>query len=198
MKKILSIVICVIVCFGCTKDEVSIFNKPLLHEQFNGKYEIISAISEKAVDLNNDGIASTVLLDENSMILFSEIEIRISKEHRLFLEDNEFVVSEFWPTENEQRLKDKQVMTVYKTKIYSGDYDVYDNILIGEFNDDLKSGTFNREINDDGKNTLIEVKSIKFLKDDKLELTVVRKLFTKSGWTVSNIKSLYKRYTSMT
>jgi hypothetical protein len=198
MKKLLSVAICTIIFFSCTKDETSVFNRPLLHEKFNGKYELLSAISEKAVDLNNDGKASTELLNENSMILFSTVEIRIPQKDDLFIEDNEFVFSEFWPTENGQRLKDKDVITVYRTKIYSGNYDIYGNVLIGEFMDDLKYGTFITDINDDGKNTLIELKSLEFLDDDKIEVTAVRKLYTMSGWTVTKIKSLYKKYTTRT
>lgn len=198
MKKLLSIAICAIIFFSCTKHEISVSNRSLQHEKFNGRYELLSAISEKAVDLNNDGNASTKLLDENSMILFSTIEIRIPQKEELFLEDNEFVFSEFWPTENDRRLKDKDVITGCRTKICSGDYDMYGNILIGEFKDDLKSGSFINDIKDDGKNTLIEIKSIEFLEDDKIEVTVVRKLYTMSGWTATNIKSLYKKYTNRT
>jgi hypothetical protein len=198
MKIFLPLIALLFVCFSCQKDESDINNRPLLYERFNGKYEILTSFSKTAVDLNNDGIESTNLLDENSMILFSNIVIRIPNEDELFLTEKEFVFSEFWPTENEHRLKNKEIITVYKTRTYSDDYDIYGNTLIGEFNDDLSSATFRKNITDDGKNTLIELKSIDILKDETIKVTVVRKVYTMNGWITTEIESLYKRYTTIT
>ncbi len=198
MRKILLIIVCVVIFVGCDKDEVSTSNKPLLREKFDGIYEIISSVSDKAVDLNNDGYSSKNLLNENSMILFSSIEIMIPAENEFFLKDNAFIFSEFWPTENEHRLKCKEIITVYKTRIYSGGYDIYGNALIGKFADDLNSGTFAKGVDNDGKNTLIAIKSFDIMEDETIKLTVVRMLFTTKGWITTEIESLYKRYTSIT
>ncbi|MFA8436329.1 MAG: hypothetical protein ACEPOZ_17600 [Marinifilaceae bacterium] len=198
MKRVLFLIVCAVVFVGCDKNEVSESNRPLLKDMFNGKYELISSVSEKAVDLNNDGTSSTNLLDENSMILFSSVEIRIPREDDVFLEENEFVFCEFWPTENDHRLVDREVFKVYKTRIYSGDYDIYGNILIGRFEDDLKSGTFQQTCADDGKNTLIELKSIDVIGNETIKVTAIRRLFTMNGWVTTTIESLYKRYTPIT
>jgi hypothetical protein len=178
---------------------MEINNRPLLKERFNGKYELISSNSKQAVDLNNDGIESTNLLDENSVILFSEITIRIPYEDELFLKENEFVFSELWPMENEHRLKEKKILTVYKKRVYSVNYDLYGNVQIGKFNEDLTSAEkFRLDINDDGKNTLVQLKSLNLLEDEIIRVIVVRKLFTKNGWVTTEIESLYKRYSTVT
>ncbi|MCT4587691.1 MAG: hypothetical protein N4A71_07705 [Carboxylicivirga sp.] len=185
--------------WGCQKEEMEINNRPLLKERFNGKYELISSNSKQAVDLNNDGIESTNLLDENSVILFSEITIRIPYEDELFLKENEFVFSELWPMENEHRLKEKKILTVYKKRVYSVNYDLYGNVQIGKFNEDLTSAEkFRLDINDDGKNTLVQLKSLNLLEDEIIRVIVVRKLFTKNGWVTTEIESLYKRYSPVT
>jgi len=198
MRKFLSLIALLFVFLSCHKNETDIDNRLLLYEKFNGKYEVLSSISKTAVDLNNDGIESTNLLDENSMILFSNIEIRIPHEDELFLKGNEFVFTEFWPTENGHRLKNEEIITVYNSPIYSGDYDIYGNTLIGEFKDDLYSATFRNDIKDDGKNTLIELKSIEILDKETIKVTVVRKLYTLKGWITTEIESLYKRYAVIT
>ncbi len=197
MKNFLLFIACMFILVSCEKNESEASKRPLLREKFNGKYELISSLSKTSVDLNNDGIESTNLLLENSMILFSEIEIRIPNEPEFFLKDNEFVFCEFWPTENDHRLKNKEVITVYETRVNGLGYDIYGNILIGEFADNLITCTINKllDISDDGKNTLIEIKSIEIMENETIKVTVIRKLYTKNGWVISEIESLYKRYT---
>ena len=197
MKIFLLFIACMFILVSCEKNESEDSKRPLLREKFNGKYELISSLSKTPVDLNNDGIESTNLLLENSMILFSEIEIRIPNESDSYLKDNEFVFCEFWPTENDHRLKNKEVITVYETRVYGSDYDIYGNTLIGVFAENLKNCTINTllDINDDGKNTLIEIKSIDIMENETIKVIVIRKLYTKNGWVISEIESLYKRYT---
>lgn len=199
MKKSLSLIACVFALISCEKKESVVSNRPLLYEKFNGKYELVSSFSDKAVDLNNDGIESKNLLDENEMVLESSIEIRIPAENDLVMKDNEFVFTEFWPTENEHRLRVNDVVTEYNSFLSDiNGYDIYGNIVIGMFDDELKACTFNKTINDDGKNTLIEIKSIELMENETIKLTVARKLFTKQGWVISEIESVYKRYTIVT
>jgi hypothetical protein len=67
MKKGLFITICTILLFSCNKHD-SNADTEQLKEKFHGKYEVISSISEDAVDLNMDGTTSTDLLAENPEI----------------------------------------------------------------------------------------------------------------------------------
>lgn len=197
MKNFLLFIACMFILVSCEKNESEVSKRPLLREKFNGKYELISSLSKTPVDLNNDGIESTNLLVENSMVLSSFIEIRIPNESDSYLKDNEFVFCEFWPTENEHRLKNKEVIPVYETPVFGMGYDIYGNTLIGVFAENLKTCTINKllEISDDGKNTLIEIKSIDIMENETFKVTVIRKLYTKNGWVISEIESLYKRYT---
>ena len=197
MKNFLLFIACMFILVSCEKNESEVSKRPLLREKFNGKYELISSLSKTPVDLNNDGIESTNLLVENSMVLSSFIEIRIPNESDSYLKDNEFVFCEFWPTENEHRLKNKEVIPVYETPVFGMGYDIYGNTLIGVFAENLKTCTINKllEISDDGKNTLIEIKSIDIMENETFKVTVIRKLYTKNGWEISEIESLYKRYT---
>ena len=200
MKNFLLFIACMFILVSCEKNESEVSKRPLLREKFNGKYELISSLSKTPVDLNNDGIESTNLLVENSMVLSSFIEIRIPNESDSYLKDNEFVFCEFWPTENEHRLKNKEVIPVYETPVFGMGYDIYGNTLIGVFAENLKTCTINKlfEISDDGKNTLIEIKSIDIMENETIKVTVIRKLYTKNGWVKSDIESLYKRYTVVT
>ncbi|PCH67117.1 MAG: hypothetical protein COC06_11760 [Bacteroidales bacterium] len=70
LKKGLLITICTIFFISCNKNEPNENIEQLLKEKFEGRYELISSISEEAVNLNNDGSSSTNLLSENSSILF--------------------------------------------------------------------------------------------------------------------------------
>ena len=193
-KTFFPLIILSFVLLSCQEDQMDINNIPLLKESFNGKYEILSSTSKIAVDLNDDGIESTNLFEENSLTLLSKIEIRIPHEDELFLYDNEFTFCEFWPTENEHRLADKENLVVYDAL----GYDLYLNIFIGKFNDVLSSATFRLDINDDDKNTLVAIKSFDVLEDETIKLIVIRKLYTKNGWTTTEIESCYKKYTVVT
>lgn len=198
MRIYLTLIALVFAFFSCQKEDLESNNRAKLNAMFNGKYEILNSTSKIPVDLNNDGIESTNLLDENSMILFSFIEIIIPFEGDHFLNQNEFVFSEFWPTENELRLQNKEIIEVHKTRFYSLGWDIYCNLLIGEFNDNLSSAIFKENIPDDGKNTLIKLKSIEILTDETIKVSVVRKLYTMNGWVTTEIESLYKKYTTIT
>lgn len=194
LKTFLTLIILSGILLSCQEDQADANNRELLKERFNGKYEILSSTSKVAVDLNDDEVASTNLFEENSMIALLEIEIRIPHKDELFLYENEFAFSEFWPTENENRLADKENIVVYDPL----GYDIYNNIFIGEFNDVLSSATFRLDINDDSKNTLVAIKSFDVLEDEVIKLIEIRRLYTKNGWITTEIESYYKRYTIAT
>ncbi len=195
MKKEFYLIACAILFIACDKTDEEGSNRPLLKEKFNGKYELISSVSDKAVDLNNDGIASKNLFAENSTMFFSEIVIQIPHEEDLFLKENEFCFTELWPTGNDLRQKYKEVITTYKTPVNNPFYDLKCNIRIGHFQDDLKSGTLNKDVDEYWEKMPANYKSVEFGEDETIKITAVRKLYTKKGWITTEIKSLYKRYT---
>lgn len=193
MRKILSLVACACILVSCQKEDSESDIRSSLYEKFNGKYKLVSSFSNTAVDLNNDGIESFDLLNENSMIMFSTIEIKIPSNPEPFLKANELVFSEFWPTENDLRFTNKSVIPVYTKPVHGPNYDIYVQTLIGKFEKDYKSCTFNTAIQNDGKNTLIKIKSVEMLKDETIKFCVDRKLFTKNGWVKTEVVSIYKR-----
>ena len=202
MKIGLLITVCTFFFISCNKDD-SIQNLELLKleelkEKYHGKYELISSVSEKAVDLNNDGITSNDLVSENSMILFSTIEMLIPDENDLFLEYNEFCFVEFWATENSSRIKTKEVISTTIPPIHNALYDIYSTISFGRFEDDLKPCKLSQGSQEKWKNTLIESQSLEIGKNETIKVTTIRKLYTMEGWITTKIESKYKRYTIIT
>ncbi|MDE5419785.1 hypothetical protein L3049_17480 [Labilibaculum sp. DW002] len=198
MKKGFYLIACAILLIACDKSDNEVSNRPLLKEKFNGKYELISSVADKAVDLNNDGIASKNLFSENSTMYFSEIVIQIPQEEDLSLKENEFCFTELWPTGNDHRQNYKEVITTYKTPVDNPFYDLKCNIRIGHFQDDLKFCTLNNDVDEYWEKMPADFKLVEFGEDETIEITVLRNLFTKNGWVTTEIKSLYKRYTIIT
>ncbi|EON74801.1 hypothetical protein ADIS_4772 [Lunatimonas lonarensis] len=124
MKSYLLVIGTICMLIGCQEMEIEVADRPFLREKFNGKYELLSARSEVAIDLNNDGIASSNLLDENSTIWFSSLKIRIPDESEIFLKHNEFVFTEFWPTENDRRLRVSGFIPTYDAPVWGPYYDL--------------------------------------------------------------------------
>lgn len=196
--KILFLVACTCVWVSCQKEDPEDNLRSSLYEKFNGKYKLVSSFSNTAVDLNNDGVGSFDLLKECSMVMFSVIEIRMPSYSSYYLKDNEFVFSEFWPTENDSKFTNKSVIPVYTKPVHGPNYDIYAQTLIGKFEKDYKSCTFNTAIQNDGKNTLIKIKSVEMLKDETIKVCVDRKLFTMNGWVKTEVVSIYKRFEVLT
>lgn len=192
LKKGLLITICTIFFISCNKNEPNENIEQLLKEKFEGRYELISSISEEAVNLNNDGSSSTNLLSKNSSISFySMVEIRILNEYELFYD-------EMWPVENSQRLRYKEIISSTYPPIINPYYDTFSNGFISQFDDDFKSIRLLRDIQNDPKNTLISIESIIIEENETIKVTSIRKLYTDKGWITTKIESRYKRYTNIT
>lgn len=115
MKNFLPLVACVFILVGCQKENEKISQIPFLREKFEGRYGIISSYSKTLVDLNNDGVESTNLLTENSLILFdAELVITIPQGYD---ENKVFLLDEFWPVENDYRPMITQVIPIYENRI---------------------------------------------------------------------------------
>ncbi|MES2874314.1 MAG: hypothetical protein V4708_11365 [Bacteroidota bacterium] len=79
MKKIIPIFAAVLLLIGCDKNEapknLKEFNT--LHNQFHGKYNIVSSSSNIPIDVNLDGKVSTDLIEEILALKRSFVEIRV-------------------------------------------------------------------------------------------------------------------------
>jgi hypothetical protein len=190
MKKFLPLIACAIILGSCQKEKEEISQIPFLREKFQGNYGIISSYSKIPVDLNNDGVESTNLLTENSLVLFdAELILKIPYTNG---GDNEFVLDEIWPSENEERPRITDVIPVKTVRGNLIGYTAHLNFLYGTFADDFKSASFEILYPDDDGNTLIDFK-VEFLEDETIKAIAKRKLYTSNGWVTTEIESVYKR-----
>lgn len=206
MKKFLCMLVCAVLFVGCTNNDddnelIVTKEKLLLNEKLTGKYKLVSCVADKALDLNDDGKASTNLFEENSLLKSPFLEMIIivpTNEFHSSLKDNEFVFSEFWPTENDLRFKSKDDPILPTNDPIENHYDIYGYVLIGKFDADAKFGYFSKDkIEDDGKNTLLDIK-IETMDNDEVKVISTRKFYTLQGWVTANTESIYKRYTKRT
>lgn len=189
MKKGLLLTLSTIILMSCTKNESNV-NLAQLQDKFHGKYEVISSTSTDAVDLNMDGISSTDLLDENSEIARSGLEIRIYN-------DYSFSFEEKWPVEYFIPGNAKVDSTSYQST-FTINYALYCNVASFQFADHYKSIQLLGNLNQADVNTLKSVESIVIEENEIIKVTTIRKLYTKKGWVTTKIESRYKRYTSIT
>lgn len=190
MKKRLLITICAIFLISCNKNE-SNENLVQLKEKFQGKYEMISSISEDAVDLNMDGITSTDLLSENPEISNSGLELRI-------INENEQLFEEKWPVETIVIPRGEIFDSTSYHPTYSIYYALYSNPISCQFEDDYKSIHLLGDIQQNSTNTLISMESITIGENETIKVITIRKLYSMKGWIRTKIESRYKRYTTTT
>jgi hypothetical protein len=160
-----------------------------LHNRFHGKYQLLSADADVPVDLNRDGRASTNLVDELPEVKSSDVILLIK-------EDNSFKLFEqAWPQPNVTR-----------------DWNASspDSLIVQGYAMQLspRSFTFDKSVTNlviepspasaatDDRFPTPQVAAIE--KDDQLRIVVQRSLFTRKGWQLVRIITVYKRYTIIT
>lgn len=82
MKQVLLFLSVAAAVSSCRKDQQAAAPSEdiaALREQFHGKYQLLSATSSRAVDLNGDGQASANLVEEIPTLVESEVEVRIGR-----------------------------------------------------------------------------------------------------------------------
>ncbi|WP_026474705.1 hypothetical protein [Alkaliflexus imshenetskii] len=194
MKKILLLISCAIVLFGCKKEKEENSQIPFLREKFQGKYRILSSYSSIPVDLNNDGVESTNLLTENSLILFdAKLICRIPTGYD---SDKVFLLDEIWPTETDRRPEITEVIPIYGVPTETGAYNPYITLINATFTDDFKSASATIFFPGMYGKTLIDI-YFEFLEDEIIKTTATRKLYTRTGWVTVEIESVYRRYTEV-
>lgn len=194
MKNLLPLVACVFILAGCQKENEKNSQIPFLREKFQGKYRILSSYSSIPVDLNNDGVESTNLLTENSLILFdAKLICRIPTGYD---SDRVFLLDEMWPTETDRRPEITEVIPIYGVPTETGAYNPYITLINATFTDDFKSASATILYPGMYGKTLIDI-YFEFLEDEIIKTTATRKLYTRTGWVTVEIESVYRRYTEV-
>jgi hypothetical protein len=164
-----------------------------LKEQFHGKYKIVSATSNIAVDLNEDGRATTNLSDEIPMLVNSDFEVLVGNSAI----NNGYIgqLVQFWQRQNVTR---------------NWNYSSPDSLMVlGFVNQPVpRYFNFNKELTqllaeqlpdsstDNGQYPAPE--SITVAGPEQLLVVTNRLLFVRKVWTPVRITVLYKRYRKTT
>ena len=185
-----------ILLLGCEEQKIRKHNQEL-KEKFNGKYELISSVSNVPVDINIDGIVSTNLLEENPQLVDAFLEIRIIDRRKNALDGmDKHLFEEWWPVEYFGIGSDT---TNYYTVSYIN-YLRYPTLFYFEF--DLENEKIYLEhaslIAPEPPNTFLSLEGATVEGDEYIKVVNTRKLFTIDGWKVVRIESLYQRFTMIT
>jgi hypothetical protein len=156
-----------------------------IYQQFYGKYEIVSSISERPVDLDSDGEASIDLIDEMPNIDNSHLVIFI-KDNGIN-DENVLLFIHGWHEQVFSRSSspDKaNEIPSYVLKVVSSRFILNDHKDILFLQDDPNEFPLPEEVsvNDEGQ----------------IQTVISRKLFTPDGWQTVKITSTYSRYTTVT
>lgn len=193
MKKTLLIIACTLIILGCSKNDLE-EHHDLLKENFNGKYEIVSATSDIAVDLNMDGNTSNNLLEENTKISESEISLRIYEDSKIF--------TEHWPIEYISVKPEEEIDSTIYNPSYTLDYAKYAITSYFQFGENQEvielidpEPILNNGIID---TRFVFPDSIIIEDGDIISLISTRKLYTFNGYLTVQIIAKYKRYSKFT
>ena len=160
-----------------------------LHDQFHGKYRLVSAMAETAVDLNRDGQASKYLLKEIPDLSLSAGQLV------LLIQNNVKLFEQFWPQ-------------AYVTQDYQQSSP--DSLRLQGYADQIKPRYFSFDKSlthlvvepgsaaaaDGGRFPTPEEVTLEG--NEQIRVVVNRLLFTRQGWRLVQVTTWYKRYTITT
>ncbi|WP_157491211.1 hypothetical protein [Flammeovirga sp. SJP92] len=190
-EKTLTIIALLFSLFGCKNNDAEHTNS-ILKEKFQGQYEIVSATSDVAVDLNMDGKTSRNLLEENVEIVNAGISLMINENSNLF--------TEHWPIEY---IGVEPGVAFDSTKYYPSytlDYARYAITSLFQFDDSQKViDLINPEpvISNGVADARFVFPDQIDVEDDLIIVTSTRNLYTFKGYVKTQITAKYKRYTTI-
>jgi hypothetical protein len=181
MGKLIFAASALIICIacGCKKQNI----EEQVKQDFNGKYAIVSATSDKQLDVNFDGISNNDLLKEIDYLDRSYLE--------LILPDNSesYVYSQFWPN---QYFLSEIIPAEYDPKI-GVNYANQATVASFAFNDEKSQLVLSRDYHDQ---SFPLPKTVEVLPDHTIKVHMNKKIYTKTGWQEVSIAVIYKRFTS--
>ncbi len=166
-----------------------------LHARFHGGYKPLSCISSEALDVNLDGKALTDRFEEIKQVKDAEAEIGIyGKSHHNG--SPSFIFSLTWPEQETARPEptgyDPGIRPYYTPKV------VYWKFV---FNDALtqllvKPIQLTPDLLDPDLYSSPDAVTVK--DNNRIEVTLTKRLYTADGWKTVQIITLYERYTMTT
>jgi hypothetical protein len=168
--------------YSCSKENAD--NKELILERFNGKYKILSSISNEAVDINMDGKSSTDLKTELPDLSRAFLELRI-------LDQPYHLFSLWWP---EQYLSESH--DINKPNInYANQGIGFRFNFTNDFNKIILDTT---DVTSEQASRFVVPESVIILKDDIIKVVFNESVYTEFGWKTIRVTTTYQRYTSIT
>ncbi|WP_031529275.1 hypothetical protein [Dyadobacter crusticola] len=173
-----------------------------LHEQFHGKYRIVSSIADQELDINMDGLTSTDLLKEIPAFQFENhphiVEVRIYGKSNM-LANSSLIISQGWP-EQYISIGNKQwdggPGLEYNANL-AVNYVHQGSVRSFRFSDDLKEIIVEPSENE-RPFRWVAPESVKIDELDRLHFINKRYLYTKDGVKQVKITSVYERVTKQT
>jgi hypothetical protein len=182
-------VFCLLITLSCKKSETTdALNQKntQISQRFKGKYAIVSAISDQAVDVNLDGIKSSDMLQEIPNLKYSYVELRLSSD----LKDNLFV--QFWqnqafPYGNTPTSYNPGFNVLYANQATTG---------LFNFNDQLTRLNLFRTDSTSQKDFPLP-RLVEVIGDDQIHIPTEKTLYTRAGMVPVTIDVVYKRFTNV-
>lgn len=175
-------------------------NVDALHQQFHGRYEIVSSISSEPVDVNLDGRSSVDLLQEYPYLKEHFLQITIQGPDK-YTPKRVFLFTQFWP---------EQYLSLKSVGEWTGQVVAYEPNSMVNFAMQTASRTFTfssdlKEIQviptqDKTENSFRWQRPELVMVDVSDYVTTInkRRLYTTSGVKDVVITTLYRRYTTVT
>jgi len=161
-----------------------------LQEQFHGKYKPLHSVSSQALDINQDGKASTDMLEEISELPDMEIEVSIFGKNQ-YNPKPSFIFVHHWPKQWLGRVEP----TSYDPNIKLS----YDRTVVAwvfAFDSDLTQLLLEPQPPTLTDSELYTPPQSVLVKDNgRIEVTLTKRLYTTEGWETVQIITLYERFT---
>ncbi|QHT66586.1 hypothetical protein GXP67_07915 [Rhodocytophaga rosea] len=172
-------------------------NVQILYEQFHGKYKIVHSTSSLALDVNLDGKASTDMLEELPDLPNTLIEVRINRRNQ-YNSQPSFYFVHYWPKQEldlhgfqvEPTNYDPNITAQFSTKVVSWGF-AFDPALTHLILEPQSTSLIDPDIFTPPQKIVIEG-------NERMEVTLTKRLYTSSGWKIVEIVTVYERYTMIT
>ncbi|MEZ0483858.1 hypothetical protein [Fibrella aquatica] len=183
--------------FGCNSEPAP---DPALYDRFHGKYQVVSSISNEAIDVNLDGKTSVDLLQEIPTLIDSDLLILVSNDSGTRLLSDFLIVQAwpeqyFWPDGRNQAWNGEPVAYDHRMTI---NYAIQGSTRTFSFSPDYMTIIVNPSTNDDQSVHWKRPESVMVEGTNTIRVINKRIIYTSSGTKEVLITTNYKRYTKTT